>query len=370
MTARRWTTRAPRAALLLLGPSLLAQAPLPVAAHAAFAADRDGTAPALAWLRQVLGDRAEWPAGRDTAAPFTVHWRDGQLWFGAALELPPGVALAGEITIGGATIGFACQDDGREDWRVRGDAVPPLLAGVVAALQPEVDGAPRALDLPALIGNVAGAAVEGDGTAEALALGAVQCGEVTVAVRRDGDDLRVIGRSGGGLSVPALLLWCALQRDGHAAPDQRLDAWRLRAFGARDGDRAEAARQLQRAGSDAVPTLCALLHADEHSRLSAIDGLVRLRAAGELPRIVAAAAPDLPLCVAMAKTAVRELWPLASAATRTATLLELRRSRTLDVGLVTPAADALQPDARWRWLGVLAVVAVGLLGCWLRERAR
>jgi hypothetical protein len=227
--------------------------------------------------------------------------------------------------------------------------------------------APRTLDVPALVGNVAGAAVEGDGDAQQLALGAAHCGELTLAVRSDRGRLRAEGRSGGGLVVPALLLWLAQRRDAGATLAGVHDGWRLRAFGARDGDRAEAVRQVQRAGGDAVPVLSALLHADEPSRVGAIDGLLRLRAAGELPRIAAAAEPDLPLATAMARAAVRELWPLASAATRQRTRAVLAASLALDESILD-AEPAM--DGRYRWLAALSVLFTGLFGLWWRERLR
>ncbi len=341
--------------------------------HAAFAAERHGdTPPAMAWLRhQALPQCREWPRQRRGEEPFTLHYRNGKLTFGDALPLPPGLTIAGQLVLDGVTVSFAGAGDGRETWDVEGSALPTTIASLIDSLHLAADAMPRTIDLPALLGNLIGPSAEGDTNAQLLVLGATQCGELTVVARRDQGALRIRGRSGGGLLVPAGLLWLALQRDGAQTPADAANAWRLRAFGSRDGDRAEAARQLPRAGAEALLTLRALLHADEHSRLSAIDGLLRLAAAGELPRIVAAADAEMPLTVPMARTAVRELWGLACASTRLDTLAALRRSPVLDESIVPAILPTAEPvDPRFRWFGALTVTFTGLLGLWLRERLR
>lgn len=339
--------------------------------HAAFAAESASSPPALTYLRQhLLATRADWPADRAAAQPFTVHFVNGTLRTGDGLPLPKGIAFAGEGTFGDTTVQFACDEDGREDWVVRGSSAPLELAMLLAALQLVPGAPPRSIDVPALVGNLTGATVDGDDAAQNLLLAAVQCGELTLIVRPTADRWTVRGRSGGGLSVPALLAYGALRRVGAATPVQRGDGWRLRAFGGRDGDRAEAARQLQRDGAPGIPALRALLHADEASRVSAIDGLLRLGAASELPRIVAAADAAMPLAVAIAAAAVRDLWPTAGPTTRNATLAALRASTTLDPSLVTAAAPPTAIDPRYRWIALLAIASCGLFGLWWRERAR
>ncbi|MGE3172631.1 MAG: hypothetical protein AB7O97_08380 [Planctomycetota bacterium] len=354
-------------------------APAPAAAllRAAFAAATPG-APALDWLRHdVLARRAEWPRGLDPDAAFTLHHRDGRTWFGGALPLPAGVAVAGEFDLGTGTVQFSCNADGSDRWTTAATATPPRCAGILAALHLDLGGAPRTVDPAALLGHLAGAGLEGDVAGQQLLLGALQCGEVTLAAHRAGGGLRVQGRSGGGLIVPALLTWFAAGRAAAAPPQAQGDVFALRAYTGRDGDRAEAARQLQRLGPDGLPGLRAMLHADEAGRLSAIDGLVRLGAAAELPRIVAAAAADMPLVTRMVRSAARALWPSASAPTRDAALAALRRNpalpQTLAELLLDPvAAAAATPTSHRRWhvVAMLAAVTASLFGLWLRERHR
>lgn len=337
----------------------------PPVLRAAFAA---GVGPsALLWLRrEVLARRPEWPAGRDPGAAFSLQLSLRGLRFGPAAGLPAGVAVAGDCQLpGGSSVLFACDGDGREQWECEGGPLPPDLAEVTAALHVAIGDPPRVVDLAALVGNLAGPAVHGDPAADMLALGSTYCGDVTFAVRRQGNTTTVHGASAGGLTLPALLVWLSLRRDGARVVTGADDRWRLRAFGSRDGDRAEAARQLLRAGGDGVPTLRALLHADEPSRLAAIDGLLRMHAAAELPHIVAAADPELPLATSMAVAAVRELWPMASAPTRAAVRSVVARNGFLQAELraAVPAASA-----RYRALAILGVFAAGLLGLWLRER--
>jgi hypothetical protein len=344
--------------------------------HAAFAADpRAEGPPGLVWLRQeLLARRPEWPAGRQALDAFALHVDGRGLRIGEALPLPRGAAAAGELAIDGAsatfaTASFATGVDGHDELYLRGAAVPPALAPLLAALHVDVDGAPRLVDLTALLGNLTGPVLEGDGVRALLPLLAARCGEATFAVARDGDGLRVRGGSDGGLALPLALLWLAAADQSAPALRGPAMALCLRAFGGRDGDRAEAVRQLQRAGADGLPGLRALLHADEECRLAAIDGLVRMRAVAELPRIVAAAQRGLPLATAMAATAVRELWADAPADVRAAVRSALARSDALDASAIPANAAPAAPDPRWRLLAELGLVAIGLLGLWQRERA-
>jgi hypothetical protein len=124
--------------------------------------------------------------------------------------------------------------------------------------------------------------------------------------------------------------------------------------------------------------LTALLHADDQSRVAAMDGLVRQQDAEALPRIVAAADPQLPETVAMAQSAIAALWPKAGSATRA----EVRRLlakhpavplRNFDLDALTPpagSATAARGSAAPRTLAWLAVIECLLFGLWLRERRR
>jgi len=346
----------------------------PVAAatsvRVAFAAGSVSDPPALRWLRNdVLSRLPEWPAEQNADAAFTLHCEPDRLRLGAPVALPAGIVSAGEARLSdGASIRFACETDGREEWYIESASPPHQLRTVLSALHVEVDGPPRTVDLGTLVGHLSGPAVHGDPTAEMLSIGAAHCGEITFAVRRTGQRLLVCGRSLGGLTLPAVLTWLSLQRDATVLPADAVDLWRLRAFGARDGDRAEAARQLQRGGGDGIAGLRAMLHADEPGRLAAIDGLMRMCAVSELPLIVAAADEDLPLVTSMVVDALRQMWPLASEQTRDAARGAMSRHPTLAKMLESKPRPP--NDGRFRHIGILSVLASGLLGLLLRERRR
>ena len=351
--------------------------------RAAFAASAHrGAVPGLDWLcNRWLPARPEWPRARDLDLPFAVEiGAAGLRVLDDVPRLPPGLVAAGAVAEGPRDVLlFACRDDGREDWWIPREAdVPPTWRERLVGLGADVLDEPRRLDAAVVIGHLAGALAEGDPQATLLRLGAASCGEVTWTAWRTAEHLRVRGRSDGGLLLPAALLWLADQR-GHAgtAPVE------LRAFAARDGDRAEAARQCVRSpGDDTERALEALLHADDQVAFAAVDALRRLGAADALPRIVAAAGPDAPWTSLAAADALRALWPAADPATRQATRAAVGRSRSADVraaglgalsGLVVSpaAAEAAAETAalRVRMLVVLALFAIGFYGFWARERA-
>lgn len=327
-------------------------------------------APAIEWMRhELLASSANWPKGLDPASPFCAWAEGATMRFGDAVALPEGCLTAGEFVVDGCTIAFECRNDGSETWRLGQSELPASLASLFAQMRIDVDGPPRTIDFASLAGNLAGVAVEEDARARILHLAAMQCGEVTLAASLDDGRIVVTGRGAGGLVGPAWILSEILRRDAAQTMDDNVRAWAARAFAGADGDRIEAARQLQRGGAAALPALRALLHGDEASRVCAIDGLVRLRAAAELPRIVAAADADMPLATAMAKTAIDELLPLADAATRERAREALTRNSALDAGLIaSPARVTTQP--RWRLLALSSLTLACLVGMWLRERAR
>ena len=335
----------------------------------AFAPAAESDPAALRWLRHhALPRLVEWPEGHSPADPFTLHCHPTSVRIDDPVSLPAKVVTAGEAQLpGGTRIEFSCDNKGREEWRIEPGAPAHDVMSVVTALHVAIDGAPRTIDLSTWIGHLGGPAIPGDPMADLLTIGAAECGELTIAARTSGRDIRVIGRSRGGLTLPAVLAWLCIQRESAWLPATAVDMWCLRAFGSRDGDRAEAARQLQRAGRAGLPGLRALLHAGESDRLAAIASLMRLHAVAELPRIVASADADLPLVDAMATAALNEMWPEASTKTRKATRAALRRNPDIDA---EPPADAPPPDSRFRFLGMLSVVATGLFGLWLRERRR
>lgn len=338
--------------------------------------------PAVEWLcGTCLPARPEWPRDLDRDGPFAIVLSARGLSITATnVSMPAGIVALGSCSIGNdrPTV-FCCSVDGTEDWFVPRDFdAPAPWRALLADLGADVLDAPRTLDAAVVIGHLAGALVDGDPRAEVLRLGSSSCAQVAWTAWTTATHVRVRGRSDGGLTLPATLLLLATGAEPASATSLA-----LRAFAARDGDRAEAARQFARVQDPrSVAALRALLHAEDTVALAAIDALVRLRAAEELPNIVAAAKAQAPWASLAAADAVRELWidagPSARARTRTALArsddLVLRsidpdRLPTRAVGpLVEPAAT--DGAGRARALLMLGVFAIALHGLWSRERAR
>lgn len=361
-----------------LGATLPGQSAEPViTAHAVFAAEpkRQAAAALAWWCADYIAHRPEWPRDLDPKGPFRLAWSDGRLGIGPAAPLPVDVVAAGAFSIGGGPdLLWSCACDGTEDWYVPpGFEVPSEWRSLLDALDADLIDAPRSLDLPVVFAHLAGAAVDGDPRNE-LRIGASLCGEVTWVCWKTPAHLRVRGRSAGGLSLPITLALLGRHGAMHV-----LDHLSLRAFAARDADRAEAARQLGRAtDTGSLAALRALLHAEDTVRLAAIDALVRRRETDELPRIVAAAGPSMPWASLAATDAVRELMPAASPAARQRTRAAIAASqstelRRLDLGPTDgrPTAPAAPPyGRRARDLLLLGIIAIGLYGLWSRERTR
>ena len=350
--------------------------------HAAFgpAAVR-GALPALVWLcEELLPSRDEWPAALEPQHAYEIAWSEQGLQVRrTAILLGADVTAAGACQFGdGPSLRFQCRSDGTEDWIVPADfAMPMSVRERLRALDADELDQPRTLALSVLAGHLAGGLAEGDPRAELVRLGSSLCGDVTWRATRTADGgLHVRGRSDGGLSLPALLL--LLADDRH----HRADPLALRAFAARDHERTEAARQLGVATDQDTATLRALLHADDPTRLAAIDALVRRGAAEELPNVVAAADEGMPMASLAAADAVRALWLQASPVTRQRTRQALRQCQVLplraidldalprDVPPPPPAPVDATADRRVAALVWLAVFAIGLLVAWLRERHR
>lgn len=397
--------RAERCALVAawLGTALAAQGEVPaprVVVDVAFAAaPHRGKLPALSWLCETwLPAQPTFPRELDPRRPFRIAL-DGETLAFAAAAPPPGddVVAAGSCRVdGGPALLFACTSNGVEDWFVpAGFVLPDAWANDLRTLAADAIGVPRTLATAVVVGHLAGGLAEDDPRAGLLQLGASLCGDVTWLAWRAEPGLRVRGRSDGGLALPAalaLLTGTGPDRDGLA----------LRAYAARDPDRAEAARQLaRRDDTAALGPLRALLHSDDATRLSTIDTLIRRRSAEDLPAIVAAADANEPWTTLAAADALRTLWPVASAAVRERTRDALAKSqcvhlRAIDVDALRaapPPGPALLPRgdgtgdgagagagsgndaplaiAPWRvhaliWLGL---VALGLGGLLLRERS-
>ena len=373
---------------LLLGTALLRgqQASL----HAGLAADPDGSGPAaLVWLRrEYLPALATWPHGRDPLAAVVVHWRGQEFTFDELPGTGAGGYAQGEFCLPGAdSVLFSCGTDGVEDWFVPANCTPSgRPAQLVRALGIRTGAPARTIDIAAMCGNLGGSLPADDPRLQWIGLGAANCGELTFTCWQVGDRLRVRGRSGGGLLLPAFLAFAATLPPGADAsarwatvPDDDTARWSLRAFAGRDSDRAEATRQLAAASDPrARTTLRLLLRADASTRTAAMDGLVRLQAAEQLPRILAAADPALPDTVAMAGEAVTELWPELPLALRGQVRAALENHPAEALRQLDPDRDSRNAGSDPvgvqalpnRWLLPLLATGAGLLGLWLRERQR
>lgn len=369
--------------LLGLGATMLsplgAQSAAPAAALciAVAAAPQRSSLPALQWLCEVaLPQQASWPRGLDAAGPFVLRLDAQGLTIARGEPLPRGVAIAGSCRLGeGPAALFECRDDGVEDWFVPADfVVPAPWWSLLQRLEADVLDLPRRLDAAVVLGHLAGAVAEGDERQELLQLAAAGCGTVTWTAWRGAATLRVRGRGDGGLVLPALLLVLA---DGDGASPELS----LRAFAARDDDRAEAARQLgRRDDPQDLATLRALLFADDDTCLAAIGALVRRGAVTALPDIVAAATDERPFATRAAIDAVTAMWPAANPTTKQRVRAAIQRSSSLDMRALDVGADWRRlPDAardrddgsgRARLLVLLLLSAICLYGLWCRERAR
>ncbi len=336
-------------------------------------------APALHWLVGTMLPRLpEWP--RDLAAGQTFALEvsaTGTKITPASATVPADCFAAGSLHLGDHVALFACRADGTEDWFLPPTAPwPAPWTKLLDRLGADEFDLPRTVDVTVLVAHLLGPLPEDDPRAALLRLLPAQCGEATWTAWRSPTHLRVRGRSNAGLALPALLLHLAL-----ATGADRIDRLPLRAFSARDGDRAEATRQLVRDDSvGSIEVLRSLLHADDELRLVAIDALVRRGDTAELPRIVAAAAPDHPLASLAAADAVRSLFanaaPLDRQRTRAAIVRSAERDlRAIDVEALLPgrrrtAAPADDGSQRGRLLALLLLTGIAVYGLWSRERSR
>lgn len=367
-------SRAP-ALLLLLGAALPAQGSVEVRVR--FAADANENGPAgLVWLRtERLPRLPGWPAGLSPRDAFELDLATSGNTVRTSAPPPGDAYLAGEVVLPGwGSLLLRCDRAGIEDWFAPDRPLPPELFALVGNAAAAA-GVPCTVDVGALAGHLTTILTDAPG-ADLLTAGAAMCGEVTLQWWRDAAGVRVRGRSGGGLLLPAAIAWLAAQpptarpEQWFALPRQQGPGrWPLRAFVSRDGFRAEAARQLALAPA-AVGTLGALLHADPVTRLAAMDTLVRQGDAGALPGIVRAADPGQPATVAMARLAVDQLWPGAGPATRADVHRALVHNPIADLRAAVRAAAAPAADWRRPLVLTLAVTALVLLVLLRRERRR
>lgn len=378
MLRQRADLRARLCAGALCAVAVTAQRPAAFTVDVAIApAAQRAAVPALAWLCESwLPQHPAWPQGLDPRDGMQLAWnQDGLAIRPLRATVEPATVALGACTgpHGGAAL-FACGVDGAEDWFVPADFAPPTpWRRLLARLDALETGRPRTLDVGVVVGHLAGGLAEADHLAELLQLGASRCGEATWIAWRADTGVRVRGRSDGGLCLPAALMALAAD-DG-----PRVDGLALRAYAARDADRAEAARQMLRVGADDVrPPLRAALFADDETRLAAIDTLARRGATADLAAIVAAADDDSPWATLAAADALRALWARASPAERRRAREALARSgsatlRALDLDALLPGPPevAVEPaPGPLRAMLALALLGLGLAGFWARERAR
>ncbi|MFO1078254.1 MAG: hypothetical protein U1E73_11090 [Planctomycetota bacterium] len=358
--------------LLLMAAALPAQAPKAQVAFAA-GANRSGLA-GFAWLcGAYLPSLPAWPSGLDAAESIVVHCDERGITIAPnAVPLPAGAIAVGSIDLpSGVRALCSCASDGGEDWFVPvGATMPPDWEQLVGLLRARELERAHTIDLAAAVGHLLGPSAEGE--ARSLQIGATLCGEVTWQAWTNSTHLRVRGRSEGGLTIPAALLLAA---QANGVPTDGTLA--LRAFVARDGDRQEAVRQLSATDPEVShDTLIAMLYGTDELRLTAIDSLVRQRSAEDLPRIVSAASPSMPLAVVAAADAVHAMWADASASDRDRTRAALASSPVALLRGLDPERAQREPVAAsrtqipWRLLFILFLAAATTFPLWLRERAR
>ncbi len=222
-----------------------------------------------------------------------------------------GLALRAKITVDGEEIHAVCDQGGLETWRAsRGRALrtPPLRA-LAAQLDLVRAPGPVWFDVAALVGGrMAGVQMESP-LGRLGTLGAVECGDLVVQLDKEGDDVVVIGRSRGGLLLPALLLHLAAQSTPTPSSTQ---AWQLLAYAARDSRREEATLHLGRAEDPtAADALRSLLFATDMACGRAAEALARRREPEALAQLTRAVRTATPTQRPALEAAVATLWPLA-----------------------------------------------------------
>jgi hypothetical protein len=309
--------------------------------------------PAWTWLRTEFlpGLRSAWPVDLDPLQPCAIDWSGNEFAVRAAPPVGGADYLRATLSIEGVgTVHARCDFEGREVWET--DTLRLTAGPAVAHWHALLDtlgllGESEAVtyDTAALVGNRCPALAVGDPLAPLLTLGAAECGPVTLAAHVDAirGTLRAVGRSRGGLLLPAALYVLA-DREGAAARDDlppTTERWLLLATAARDARREEAARQLALSWDlDALDTLERLLLCDDYTRVVAMDALLhRPDATAHLDRILDAATPAIADSEAIASSArarihrrdqeaaaVRD-WLLRVAVVSALLLLLVRRSR-------------------------------------------
>ncbi len=363
--------------LLVPAGALLAQQAPP--SHPEFrvllAADPQAAGPqGLVWFRtRFLPSQPNWPAGTDPLGPLLVEASAHGL---TATRMESGddrFYLAGELQLEGRhRMLVACTADGTEDWFGPAQATLPALASqFVQTLGPAPEAHLRAIDLAAACGLLAKRMVEQDPRLPLVTLGAAHCGEVTWAWWRNERELRVRGKSNGGLLLPALALHAASA--ANTKPEAGAAAARhaslpLNALAGRDASRNESIRQLVRSvASRSTEDLGSLLHTDGATKHYAMDALARMGDPTHLPTILAAMDPADPVATSLAASALQELLPTAPREVQATVAQQLQ-------DMPQPLREDLlrNEPAAWqvRTAVALSLLLLGLFGFWMRERLR
>jgi hypothetical protein len=274
------------------------------------AADPAGIGPpALVWLRDHLRTEVPWPPGCAPRDAVCIDFAPG---------LRPAVRPAApsgdddrayatvEVRFSGHALVGSCDWTGLEVLRGPWSATAAEpLAGLLSALHLAARVEPVSIDVSALVGNLAGAIDPTDPDGAWLPLAAAECGELVCRLQRAGGAFVVRGRSNGGLTLPAILVAAALRQ---APPPGEIERWVRLGFTTTDDHREEAALHLARfPGARSRDTLARLLEAGDHTRVRAMESIVRHGDPAGLAAIVQAADPDVGDSVEMAEAA---LWSL------------------------------------------------------------
>lgn len=314
MTRTRSTLGLAATTALVLAGLSRAQAPT-LRVEAVLAADAARKGPA-AWtfvrefvLPQVVGD----PSGVPPVAEAIRVRLDDQ----GNLEVQPDVLredLDGayarfRLFVGSeAKAEGSCAFDGTERWNLDEPLadLPALLDRLVALVGPSVRNGWLEVDVSTAVGNLMTAATTADALSEAMTLGAFECGTLGLFARTaHGGTLRVVGKSDGGLTLPAVLTALAIAQGGPGpggpgtGDRDELERHLLLAASAHAAERDEALRQLSRFDdASARDALTRNLLDDGPARTIAVHGLARDRRALD-PLLRAAEAGD-PLAPAVA----------------------------------------------------------------------
>ncbi|MEZ5963566.1 MAG: hypothetical protein R3F56_06940 [Planctomycetota bacterium] len=284
----------------------------------------------------------------DTFGPLAVSIDEAGLHLGvdAATTIDTDY-LRGRIVLPGGVVAVRCDAGGHETWsgRTATLALEPLQTFVACVDATRSPGKASWLDVGSLVGVLATGIETESPLGLMLSLGASECGELVVRCTTSGEAFEFEGRSGGGLTLPALL--ATLARRHVTKPMSEEERWTTLAFAARDGRREEAALQLARFDSErSARCLLALLQAPDFVRECALSTLARRREEQLLPEMAATTAFVDRDPVATATLAT--LWPECSPLLRRRTRTELAGNLGLLAALdhLELAAEPSHPGTR------------------------